>query len=213
MATGVSTTYYTLLKQLGKEQRKFAFLQLVGRLEDILVKEFVFHIYDSSGGSRFALTNVGLLGERKIDIAVLSGHLDPKSKCTIKALVEARYLRNWHRAWDENAGDETATTLGSLARQIRRFDRAKHGGFDVVLSSRNREIYGLVFASFVSKQAADPSKEHFYGEILKSRAAGNFRYYDLDRPYLRDTAYDDVKVEVLGSARFCTLGAGLWRAS
>jgi hypothetical protein len=40
--------------------------------------------------------NVGRKGDNKVDIAILLGRLDDS---IIVGLVEAKYVRNWHRAW------------------------------------------------------------------------------------------------------------------
>lgn len=207
MKTGVTSCFGSFLRHITRDKRKFAFLQLVGRMEEFLVKEFIYHIYCDSKGSRFGLTNIGNKKEKKIDIAILSGNLESP---TIVGFVEAKYLRNWHRAWPSDASDETSAALKSLADQLGPLKRRAYGNFEVKLASRSKDIYGLVFASYVSKNRDVEPKEAFFKGQLEKEAARKFRYHDLRKPYFRPI-YDDVKTEVLAGARFCSLRAGLWK--
>lgn len=205
MKTGIISSYYSFLESLYGQRRKFAFLQLIGRLEEYLVKELIYHIYLQSKGKRFALTNIGGKGQQKVDIAVLSGDLNEP---TIVGLIEAKYVRNWHRAWPFLATDETTASLKSLARQLGSLKSKLHGRFKVDLASRSKDIYGLVIASFVSDKRNDKEKKRFFSSQLTNRAAQQFRYHDLSKPYFR-YVYDDVRVRVLDGNRFASLKIGL----
>lgn len=207
MKTGITSFFYSFLGHIKKEKRKFAILQLVGRMEDYLVKEFIYHIYRESGGNRFALTNTGSKGEQKFDIAILSGYL---KKPSITGLIEAKYLRNWHRAWRSDATDETTTVLKSLRKQLGFFSIKQQGNFRVKLASRSKDIYGLVFASYVCAKKDRKAKESFFKSQLENPVAQTFRYHDLRKAYFR-SVYDDVRITVLGGVRYASLRVGLWK--
>lgn len=218
MPRGITPTYYSFIKYVRKNSLKFAFLQLAGRMEDMLVKEFAYHIWHESQGSRYPMANVGTKGEQKFDIVVLRGRLgerkkESESSCEVCTLVEAKYLQRRHRAFEGNANDETKTSLKGLRHQLGKFKPDKHYGFPVELQARNRDVYGLVIASYVatgpnggSKHTSE--KEGFFGGVLQD--AKGFRY--LDFPYPRfDKIYDDVEVTLLKGKRYCSLRAGLWK--
>ncbi len=65
--------YDSYIKKLRTMRRELAMLQLTGKLEDRLAKEFASCVYRSSGRSLVALSNVGKKGEQKVDLAVLEG--------------------------------------------------------------------------------------------------------------------------------------------
>ena len=71
MGIGVTELYYSFLKHLKNEEKRIAPLQLTGKIEDYLVKEFAYHIYKESAGTAFALTNLGNKGGRRIDLCLL----------------------------------------------------------------------------------------------------------------------------------------------
>ncbi|MFH0809076.1 MAG: hypothetical protein V2A77_01180 [Pseudomonadota bacterium] len=205
-----SGLFYSFRDHLEASKERFALLQLVGRLENYLVIEFIHHVHLQSQGTRLAITNVGNRGEQKIDIAILRGELD--GQLSIETLVECKYLRNCHRAWPElNACDESRPAIMKLAEQVGRVDEHKptHGGINLRLIGRRNDIYGLVFASFVSTSKADAQKTVF---LRKQRdiACSLLRYHDQDTPRFK-MAYEDVKVSVLGGERYVSLGTGLWR--
>ncbi len=218
MRRGITPTYYSFLRHLRRNRSKFAFLQLAGRMEDMLVKEFAFHIWHESKGSRFPMTNAGNKGEQKFDIVVLRGSLheskeESKSSCEVCTLVEAKYLQRRHRAFEFNANDETRNSLKGLRRQLGQFNRDTQYGFAVNLQARKRDVYGLVFASFVSPRPnggmkRGSEKEVFFKGVLDH--AKGFRYIDLPDPRF-DKIYDDVPVGLLKAKRYCSLRAGLWK--
>jgi hypothetical protein len=220
MRRGISSTYYSFIQYVRKNKRKFAFLQLAGRMEDMLVKEFAYHVWRESRGSRYPMTNVGNKGEQKFDIVVLRGTLGEKkgeseSSCEVCALVEAKYLQRRHRAWEFNANDETRTSLKGLERQLGRFKSNNHYGFPVKLQARTRDVYGLVIASYVSPKPSGAvphkdEKERFFGDILEDAGRMGFRYLDHPKPYL-DKVYDDIEVRLLKGSRYCSLRVGLWK--
>lgn len=201
---GILSTVHQFLRYLRRHKRKIAYLQLTGRIEDYLVKEL---IYFAHRKKIFAITNIGKTDQQKIDICLLKGTIEePK----IYGMIEAKYLRNIHRAWlRASATDEIATSLKSLKKQLHPFRRTRHGGMDVKLFSRSCNIYGLVFASYVSAEKDDVGKKHFYDAILK-KAASDFSFHDLSRPYFRPV-YDDVKIKALDTVFYVTLKCGLWR--
>ncbi len=218
MRRGISPTYYSFLKYVRKNSLKFAFLQLAGRMEDMLVKEFAYHIWHESHGSRYPMTNVGNKGEQKFDIVVLRGTLgktkkDSEASCEVCTLVEAKYVQRRHRAWEFNANDETKSSLKGLQRQLGKFKSDNHYGFRVKLQARNSDIYGLVIASHVAIETSrGPSrtseKERFFGGVLQG--AKDFRYLDLPKARF-DKVYDDVDVTLLNGKRYCSLRVGLWK--
>ena len=84
------------------------------------------------------------------------------------------------------------------------------GKYTVKLNARGFKIYGLVLASFVSKDADDnKGKKEFYGtKINMHEMAKRFRYHDYKHFYLH-SIYDDIEVDILGKPKFATLKAGL----
>lgn len=128
-------------------------------MEDMLVKEFAYHIWHESQGNRYPLTNVGNKGEQKFDIVILRGRLGEKKKesessCEVCTLVEAKYVQRRHRAFEGNANDETMGALKSLGHQLGKFKSGRHYGFPVKLQARKRDVYGLVIASNVASECS-----------------------------------------------------------
>jgi len=220
MPTGISPNYYSFIQYLKRHKQKFAFLQLTGRMEDMLVKEFAHHIWKESGKSRYPMTNVGNKGEQKFDIIVLRGALKEKkgeseSSCEVCTLIEAKYLQRRHRAWEFNANDETKASLKELHRQLKKFKQPKHYDFPVSLQARKRDVYGLVIASYVAAERDDQprgtsEKELFFTDIKNQATGLGFRYLDLPSPDL-NKVYDDVEVNLLGGKRYSSLRVGLWK--
>ncbi len=200
---GITHLYYSFLKYLVKQKEKIAFLQLTGRIEDFLVKEFIYFVHKKG---QFAITNVGNKGQQKVDICLLKGNMaSPK----IYGMIEAKYVRNIHRAWASNATDEVVTTLKELKKQLHAFENPRHGSFSVNLVSKSRNIYGMVFASYARKKEETDMGHNFYKAIL-DKATGNFRYHDLPKPYFRPI-FDNVKVKIFNSTFYVTLKCGLWK--
>lgn len=198
----ILTTYSQFLRYLGKHNKKTAYLQLTGRIEDYLVKEFISFAHQKG---IFAVSNYGKRNQQRIDICLLKGtHREP----VIYGMIEAKYLRNVHRAWSGNATDEIVPTLKSLKRQLHIFKKSTQGRFGVKLNARSSNIYGLVFASYVSRKKNEAKKKIYYDSILE-KAVRDFRYHDLPKPYFRPV-YDDVKIKALDAVFYVTLRCGLW---
>ena len=209
--TGLIQLYYDFREVLRRERKKIAALQLTGRLEEYLTHEFGYHIYRGSRGRLFVITNYGAQGQSRIDIVVLKPG-KPDGQPYIKALVEAKYLRNAHRLGDHTAHDETRQALSGLARQLKRSAGFRHGEYEVRLSARRKEIYGLVFGSYVAGGARAPRlpKDEFYQDCLDRAIQAGLRYHDLNNPAWREV-FDDVDVAVLGRKYQVSLKMGLWR--
>lgn len=210
MGVGVIELYYSFLKRLKNNKEKIAPLQLVGKIEDYLVKEFVYHIYTESNGEAFALTNLGIKEDkRRIDICLIRNDV---KKPIIYGMIEVKYLRNRQRLSYGDAKDEICTSLKSLYNQIGPFNKTEYGGFDVQLYAKSKCMYGLVFASFIAENYGDKvKKEEFYNEkILKKAENIGFRYHDLKKPYFR-RVFEDEPVNVLSTKYYVTLRAGLWK--
>ena len=205
---GIIETFYSFLKYLADQKEEIAVLQLSGKIEDFLVKEFVYFIHKSSGGKNFALVNIGNKNQQKIDLCLIRGETVNDAK--IYGLIEAKYFRNRHRFWSSNAMDEITTTLKDLNRQLHIFENPSHGRFHVNLKSKTNVIYGLVFASYINEEENKLGKRNFYKTIL-DKASENFKYHDLSKPYFRPV-YDDIEVKILNSIFYVTLKAGLWKS-
>ena len=76
------------------------------------------------------------------------------------------------------------------------------------LLSKAQNIYGLVFASYVSKKD-EKEKKDFYKKVRDKASDNSFRYHDLNKPYF-NAIFEDTEVKVLGATYYTTLEAGLW---
>lgn len=184
-------------------------LQLGGRLEDYLVKEFMQFVYWRSKGSRFCEGNRGQRGEQRIDIAFVRS--SPKREPTIEAFIEAKYLQNRSFLADsDNKSDEIRSTLKDLARQLSYNPSKNHSGFGVGLRARTVKVYGLVFASYV-RRANEPDKNKaFFERVVDVAADEGLQYHDLPKPYLLH-AYDGHRLMLSGEEWRVWLRSGLWR--
>ena len=204
--TGIVKLYDSFLKSLYNNRKRIAYLQFTGMLEDYLTREFAYHIYLRSRHSLFTYTNYSTKRARRFDIVIFDGKSSARK---IKGLIEAKYLCNKHRDTKEQAIDNIGSSLASLTKQISTKNIKSYLGRDVLkLRSRSTNIYGLVFASFISLKRKDPEKIDFDKKIY-SRAM-RLRYHDYQMPYLHKV-YDDVKVDILGQNKFASLKVGLWR--
>lgn len=203
---GITTLFYSFLKYLNKQSEKVAVLQLTGKIEDFLVKEFVYFVYKSSKGKNFALVNIGKKNQQKIDICLIRRK---ENNAEIYGMIEAKYFRNRHRFWPSNAKDEITTTLKDLNKQLHSFKQSYHGQFNVNLIAKTNNIYGLVFASYVSENKNENEKNEFYQTIL-NKASKYFRYHDLEKPYFRPV-FNDIEIRILDSSFYVTLKVGLWK--
>jgi len=202
---GMISLYYSfLMDYLPGQSKKIALLQLTGRIEDYLVKEFFWYAYKKSN---FCFGNVDGKGQQKVDICLLKQSND---KPIIFSMIEVKYFRNIHRIWLEtDATDEIMTSLSSLKRQLHICKHLEHGTMKVELRAKTKSIYGLVFGSFVSAKKNDPDKQKFFSKIL-NYAKKDFRYHDLPKPYFRPI-FDDVKLKVFDETYCVTLKGGLWK--
>lgn len=213
---GILKIYDSYKDKLRKKRAELAVLQLTGKLEDRLTKEFASSIYSESAGALIALSNVGKRGEQKIDLAVLQGDLSKdinQENPKILAFIEAKYLRNAHKLCMGNAQDELAGALKDLKRQLWCFDKTTQGGFRVKLSGGRKDIYGLVFASYV-RPDDKVNEEHAFLKRIR-RLADNFKFTFNDfpsYPWLQ-CVYKDEPVSVLKRKFRVSLRVGLWRAA
>jgi hypothetical protein len=217
----VKPLFDSFRRKLNKDRKRYAPLQLVGRIEDFLVKEFVLHIFRQTHGEWFPLVNLGKSGEQKVDIAILEGNLRGctsdtteekiRNKTCVRVLIEAKYIRNRSRICLGDAMDETGQTLKSLAKQLHRYERRKHGGFPVNLKYKAREIYGLVFASFVSLEEKNADERKFFEDIRKKAKDLRLRYFDLPGYAWLEECYSATPVKALNTTFYVSLRAGLWR--
>jgi len=207
--------YDFCLGELRKKRVELATLQLTGKLEDRLTKEFSTCVYTKSGSGLIALSNVGNRGEQKVDLAILEGDFSrtiAPEKAKIRTLIEAKYIRNVHRFGPGNAQDELQPTLKDLRRQLKSFRKKKHGGFRVKLSGRRKDIYGLLFVSYVRPDDQDDEEEAFLRKVRKVAKKSGLTYNDLaDYPWLQPV-YERQPVEVFKRKFRASLRAGLWRA-
>jgi hypothetical protein len=204
---GIINLYYSFLEYLHSQQKRIVVLQLCGKIEDYLVKEFVYFVYESSGGNNFALVNHGSKNEQKIDICLIQGKIMDEIK--IYGMIEAKYFRNKHRFWNSTATDEIGTTLKDMDSQLHIHKKLTHGEYGVKLKSKTDNIYGLVFASYINENKNEEDKKIFYKKIL-NKAKKNFRYHDHSEPYFRPV-FNNVNIKFLDSSFYVTLKAGLWR--
>jgi len=191
------------LKYLNQQKEKISYLQLIGKLEEYLVKEFCYYVFLNSKGKEFAVINMGSNKEQKIDICILTGeNLDDPE---IKFMVEAKYFRNKHR-FRYNATDEITTTLKSLNSQMHDYNVETHGWFKV--SPTLKKIFGLVFASYIGKKKNPQEKKNYYQRILKAAKENLNNLNVLDNMF--EDIYDDIEVKLLDKVFFVSLKAGLW---
>ncbi len=210
---GVIGFYNGFVRHLGSRAVKHRVipLQLVGRLEDYLVKEFVSYVFRVSGGSRFAEVNCGRRDQQKVDIGLLRrGRADLD---VLEGLIEAKYLRNRHRRWPNwnGAMDEILSTLRSLSQQLRLRPDELHGFHEVRLTGRTTRVYGLVLVGFTRRSDECDHKQRYFDTVLARAAQCGLRFHDYRRPYLR-SAYEDEPITVLGEEWVTSLRVGLWRA-
>jgi len=208
---GIENLYHSFCKYLKKKGEEIAPLMLSGRIEDYLVKEFVYHIYSITGGQSFAFVNLGKTSkkERRTDICVIT--TDPEG-IYIYGMLEAKYLRNNHRTEIGNATDENFTLLKKLSEQIGQYNHETHGGYRVKLLSHSKYIYGLVFAGYVGDDETDEAdKDKFYDGIKEKAKKCGLKYHDLKEPYLPTVIFDDVRIRLLDKDFHVTLRSGLWR--
>lgn len=209
---GVTQLFYSYINHLRNNAERIAPLTLAGKLEDYLTKEFLYHLYETSKGTRFAETNCGNRKEQKIDIAILK-----KSKVSgnaqIEAMIEVKFFRNRHRmdpGHPFGAVDEHSSALNDLKRQLQYAVSETHANTIVSLKSKTKLVYGLVLIVYVRKLDEVDEKEPYFKKFLEKAEDREFRYHDHPKPYLR-TAFEDYEIKNLDQNWRITLKCGLWR--
>ena len=212
MQRGITQLFYGFRKYLDRPgvRRRIATIQLSGRAEDYLVKEFVYFVAQKTGGSRFCEVNSGRSNQPKIGIVLLKT-LQDGSEVT-EAFVEAKFIRNRHRRGDKAMGavDELSTTLSDLHRQLCFVPRGTQGKHRVRLRSKTTGVYGLVFVSYARHSDEQDESRQYFKKVLNDAASRGLKYHDLPKPYLR-TVFSEEPVKVMGSRWYVTLCMGLWR--
>ncbi len=210
--TGVTQLFFRYIKHLHNNAERIAPLTLAGKLEDYLTKEFLYLLYETSKGTCFAETNCGNRKEQKIDIAIFK-----KSKVSgntqIVGMIEVKFFRNRHRMdLDHPLGavDEHSSALTDLKRQLQYAVAETHANTIVSLKSRTKSVYGLVLIVYVRKLDEDDEKEPYFKRFLEKAENREFRYHDLEKPYLR-SAFEDYEIRILDQNWRITLRCGLWR--
>ncbi len=222
--TGVAPLFREFKRHLHQERERIAPLQLVGKLEDYLTKEFASVIIKESGGLVLPIGNFGHIADGgRIDLVLTKGNvskaLDKQSwkklnPLRVYALVELKYVRNRHRATFSDATDETSSALGSLHRQLGKKIEDKYAGLSVNLNAKKFKLYGVVFASFVCRKGENfpegkLDRKHFI-EKTKKAASDRFQSHNFKATVLKPV-YTDVPVRVLKGKYLVSLYAGLWR--
>lgn len=223
--TGVFPLFREFKCHLKKEKKRLAPLQLVGKLENYLTKEFAGVILKESGGTVLPLSNYGLAKDgRRIDLVLLKGNLSKavdmetwkiaKENLTIFAVVELKYVRNRHRISFAKANDETSTAFNSLAMHQLGKLPDDFSTFKVKLRSPKNEIYGLVFASYVCREEEGDAKAK-EAEFIKDTTDGirkkyGFQSHNSKKAGLKEV-YSGVTVTALKGKYLVSLYAGLWR--
>ena len=211
---GVVPHYRALYKRLEKQKNRIAPLQLLGRIEDLLTKEFATSILERSRCSTVPILNVGDSKDgRRIDVALISGDISKgvvKTKLRIWGFVELKYLRNKHRIGEASSADENEPTFKSLHRQLVRLDTNSFAGYSVRLRGGKRDTYGLVFASYVARKPDPDKQERFLKAIVGSAKKHGFVTYNFKPPKLR-SVYTNLPVTILHGKYMVSLYCGLWR--
>jgi hypothetical protein len=153
----VRPLYKAFRQHLFKRCEKFARLQILCRLEDYLTKEFGVFIMEQSGTLVLPILNSGRKADgRRIDMALAVGNLSEasdkhslKKLLTIRCFIELKYICNRQGFRYGNAEDLIGPTLKSLYEQLGHFKMNEYATYPVRLRSGKRDIYGIVFASYV----------------------------------------------------------------
>lgn len=211
MQRGITQLFHGFRKYLGQRgvRHRIAIIQLSGRAEDYLVKEFVYYVARKTGGSRFCEVNSGRSNQRKIDIVLLKML---RGREVIEAFAEAKFIWNRHRRGDKTMGalDQLSTTLNDLRRQLRFVPRRTHGRHRVHRRSKRTNVYGLVFTSYARCSGEQDESTQYFERVINNAALRGLKYHDLPKPYLR-TAFSEEPVKVMGKQWYVTLRMGLWR--
>lgn len=215
---GILPLYNKFIRAVRINRKEIARLQALGRLEEYLTKRFALTIYRESRFVVLPLTNLGNRGEPKIDVALLEGDLSKsvlkqgayKKDARIRGFIELKYLRNRHRI-GSRAEDEITTTLKDLKRQLSVVcNMSAHAGYRVALRSRRKDIYAVVFGSYLRASGEEDGEVEFKERILEHARAQGFWWHDYKRPYLRPI-YSGEKITILKRQFYASLYHGIWR--
>lgn len=199
MTKSIPSIFRTFDGVLKEVKEKISLLQIVGSNEDYLVKEFIYHIYNSSEGTLTPQANFGntkVSKERQYDIAVLQGE-------EIIGILEAKYISN-HSRGDTDHGHGSLRNLAEQLKKPNNFET--HGGKTV---KENLTLYGLVFLSHVSKIKNPEEVKEFKNE--KCVRAKNYRLINWDMDALPRFKAVYKNFQVKGTEYFSSLYVGLWR--
>jgi len=197
------------IKELKRQEEKIAYLQLIGKEEDYLVKEFCYVLFEKSNGEYFAITNMGDQGENKIDICVIKGEdLDNLDTLKIIELIEAKYFRNKHEFRTHLGDDDISSPMKELNKQMSVIDKNKNTHGWLKLNPGLRKMNGLVFVSYVSPEINDENKEKYYNKVIK-KARDCLVNVNHEKLSLK-SVFDDFKIKLANKNRYVSLRVGLW---
>ena len=197
------------IKKLKKYKEKIAYLQLIGKQKDYLVKELCYYLFENSNGEYFAITNMGDKGEKKIDICVVKGDdLDNLNTLRIIELIEAKYFRNKHEFRTHLANDDIGSPMKKLNNQMYYIDKNKNKHGWLQLSPDLHKINGLAFVSYVSSETNKEKKEEYFQKVLK-KAKEKINNINHEKLVLEDV-FDDIEIQLANKTRYVSLRVGLW---
>ena len=196
------------LEFLNENRERIAYLQLPGKLEDFLVKEFCYFIYTKSKGMYVTVVNMGNTKkkEKRIDICVITGQDLNLEHIEILGLIEVKYFRNWHRFLPLDAKDNILKIMKDFNKQIYSVDKNTHGWFEV--NSSVKRVNAIAFASFVSYEKNDNKKEDYYLRILN--VAKKVFANNIISKFSFQKVYEDTELTLFNKKIYITLRAGLW---
>ncbi len=196
------------LKYLNENRERIAYLQLPGKLEDFLVKEFCYFIYTKSKGMYATVVNMGKKKkeEKRIDICIITGQDLNLEHIEILELIEVKYFRNWHRFLPLDAKDNILKLMKGFNKQIYSVDKNTHGWFKV--NSNVNRVNAIAFASFVSYEKNDNKKEDYYSRILN--IARKVFANNIILKFSFQKVYEDSELTLFNKKIYITLRAGLW---
>ena len=194
------------LKYLNNNRERISYFQLIGKIEDFLVKKFCYFIYTESNGEYAAVVNLGNTKkkEKRIDICIITGQ--NLNEIEIVALIEVKYFRNWHRFLPYDAKDNIRTLLKGFNKQIYSVEKDTHGWFKV--NSNVNRVNAIAFASFVSYEKNDNNKEDYYTRILN--VAREVFASNIISRFNFKKVYEDTEIIFFNKKIYITLRAGLW---
>ena len=194
------------LKYINDNRERISYIQLTGKIEDLLVKEFCYFIYTESNGEYAAVVNVGSSKkkEKVIDICIITGQ--NLNNIEIVTMIEVKYFRNWHRFLPYDAKDNIRTLMKSFNKQIYSVEKDIHGLFKV--NSNVNKVNAVAFASFVSYEKNNNKKEDYYTRILNV-AEEEFANNIISR-FSFQKVYEDTEIILFNKKIYVTLRSGIW---